>query len=366
MLVDEKRLRQILINLLGNAVKFTKTGSVTFSVDITETIAMDATPRHRIRFHVQDTGVGIQPDQLEQIFQPFEQVGSVTQRKGGTGLGLAISQKIVEKMGGKIQVQSQLGMGSVFWFDLEVPEAKEWGAIAKRTEYGLITGYQGEPKTILIADDKWENRSVIASLLTPLGFQVIEATDGKAAFDKILSTSVNLLITDLDMPEMDGYELVQRVRQQPELKSLAVMVSSASVFDADQQQSLESGADAFIPKPVEAEALFDQLQRLLGLTWAYEDTPESLPGGAASVSTANAAKANDPENWALPSEEIVAMLYDLALQGNLKGIMQQAEALASQEADLKPFAHHLQTLARSFQEKQILVFLQQSQARNAL
>ena len=365
VMVDEKRLRQVLINLLGNAVKFTKTGSVTFSVDITETIATDATPRHHIRFHVQDTGVGIQPDQLEQIFQPFEQVGSVTQRKGGTGLGLAISQKIVEKMGSKIQVQSQLGMGSVFWFDLEVPEAKEWGAIAKRTEYGLITGYQGQPKTVLIADDKWENRSVIASLLTPLGFQVIEATDGKAALDKILSTPVDLLITDLDMPEMDGYELVQRVRQQPELNAMAVMVSSASVFDADQQQSLESGADAFIPKPVEAEELLDQLQRLLTLTWVYENAPETLNPEIAAA-TPPPAKEDEPHTWELPPAEVLTMLYDLAMQGNLKGIMQQAEAIAAQEDALQPFAHHLQTLARSFQEKQILVFLQQSQARKTL
>ncbi|HEY9888113.1 MAG TPA: ATP-binding protein, partial [Candidatus Obscuribacterales bacterium] len=234
VMADEKRLRQVLINLLGNAVKFTKAGSVTFTVAVVETQTPTqpaGVPLHHLRFQVKDTGVGMAPDELEQIFQPFEQVGSVAQRKGGTGLGLAISQKIVEKMGSKIQVQSQKGMGSLFWFDLEVPEAKEWGAIARITAQGTISGYQGHPKTIVIADDKWENRAVIASLLTPLGFTVLEAADGKAALDQVTQHPVDLLITDIDMPEMNGYDLMQAIQQQPQLSHLALVVSSASVFD---------------------------------------------------------------------------------------------------------------------------------------
>ena len=368
ILTDEKRLRQVLINLLGNAIKFTKIGCVTFAIEVVDTtLPTNSTnvPMHRIRFQVQDTGVGIQPDQLEKIFQPFEQVGSVSQRKGGTGLGLAISQKIIEKMGGHIQVESQPGIGSVFEFELDMPEAKEWGAIARRTDQGTIIGYQDEPKTIFIVDDKWENRSVISSLLTPLGFHVIEAADGKEALNKLKTSTADLLITDLNMPEMDGYDLVQHVRQEAELRHLAVIVSSASVFDDDRQRSLQTGADAFLPKPVEVEVLLDTIQTVLKLTWDYETTSAMAVNQESIASVTSLAESVDVSLFTAPPKEMLATLYDLAMQGNLKGILEQAEAIHAQDETLQPFAQHLKALARNFQEKQLLAFLQSYQTRQS-
>ncbi|HEY9736083.1 MAG TPA: response regulator, partial [Trichocoleus sp.] len=318
-------------------------------------------PVHRIRFSVKDTGVGMSPDQVERIFQPFEQVGSSAQRSGGTGLGLAISQKIVAMMGSTIQVQSQPGMGSVFWFDLEMPEAHEWGAIAKTTERGLITGYQGTPRTILVADDKWENRSVVASLLSPLGFQVLEAADGKEALALLAAHRVDLVITDLDMPEVDGYELVSRIRAAQDLQAIAVVVSSASVFDSDQQQSLEAGANDFLPKPVEAEELLDKLKALLKLEWVYDRSDCAVlsthSGFSPQVGRQGAASLL-PGTYPGPTNETVELLFDLAMRGNLKEIIHQADIL-QQDEQLQPFAQHLKTLAAGFQEKNLLTFIQQ-------
>jgi signal transduction histidine kinase/CheY-like chemotaxis protein len=364
---DEKRLRQVLINLVGNAVKFTKAGSVTFTVSVIETHiptpdSSTPAPTHRLRFEIKDTGVGIRPEQLEQIFLPFEQLGSSQQRAGGTGLGLAISQKIIGMMDSQIQVQSQVGMGSVFWFDLAVTETQEWGATAKNTDQGTITGYTGPRRTVLIADDKWENRAVIASLLGPIGFNVLEASDGEVALKQMTTADplVDLLITDIDMPTMDGYALVKQVRDHAQLRETAIIVSSASVFESDQQESLEAGADKFLPKPIEVEPLLEQLQALLTLTWTYRDRPGSVtelrpqigldsPGSAAATDAA----------YTPPPADDLKLLHDLAMRGNLKEIIHQARALQQQDETLAPFAQQVQTLARSFQEKNLLAFIRQ-------
>jgi CheY-like chemotaxis protein len=271
----------------------------------------------------------------------------------------------VEKMGSKIQVQSQVGMGSVFWFELEMPEAKEWGAIAKRTEQGIITGYQGETKTILIADDKWENCSVIVSLLTPLGFHVLEVPDGKAALEQLTTHAIDLLITDINMPELNGYELIQAVQQIPELNHLPVVVSSASVFDTEQERSLDAGADAFLPKPIEADRLLDLLQTVLKLTWIYAPATDHPPLSSVSLSPQPTQSA-DPSNFVLPEEAVLNALCDFACQGNLKGIITLAEQIQREDVTLQPFAHYVQSLAQSFQEKQLLTFLQESQHQKSL
>ena len=181
---DEKRLRQVLINLLGNAIKFTDNGSVTFSISV-ETGNFASQNSYKIRFQVEDTGVGMTPEQSEKIFLPFEQVGDTKKQSEGTGLGLAISQQIVQLMGSKLEVQSKAGEGSIFGFDVELEESEQWADAARVLQQGTVTGYEGDKRRIIIVDDKWENRSVIMSLLEPIGFEVIEANDGKDALEKI-------------------------------------------------------------------------------------------------------------------------------------------------------------------------------------
>ncbi|MEN8444888.1 MAG: ATP-binding protein, partial [Cyanobacteria bacterium J06555_13] len=193
VVVDEKRLRQVLINLLGNAVKFTEQGTVTFSIKSVEV------PASNLAFEVTDTGIGIAESVRAKIFQPFEQVNDARSKREGTGLGLAISQQIVGLMGSHIQLQSQLGRGSTFSFTLDLALPSSEMEIAQIAAPAIV-GYKGDRKSILVVDDRWENRSVLVNLLEPLGFTLMEAENGQVGLAKALMDVPNLVITDLVMP----------------------------------------------------------------------------------------------------------------------------------------------------------------------
>ncbi len=237
---DEKRLRQVLINLLGNAIKFTDRGGVTFKVEI---VGDRLQHLQRIRFQIADTGVGMSPQQIEKIFQPFEQVGSVEQQAEGTGLGLAISQKVVALMNSIINVQSQPNQGSIFWFEVDLAETEEWTQASSIAPKCVIIGFQGEPRKILIVDDRWENRSVLVNLLEPIGFEIFQASNGQEGLDQAVKLQPNLIITDIAMPVMDGLTMTQYLRQSKQMQNAIVITSSASVFDIDRLSLL-------LPQPV--------------------------------------------------------------------------------------------------------------------
>ena len=264
---DEKRLRQVLINLLGNAIKFTNSGSVTFKVglvvegpssivDIPDkslasgqatsisnnqqpTIDQQKPIINKIHFQIEDTGVGMHLDQLEKIFLPFEQVGNKIAKSEGTGLGLAISQQIVQMMGSKIEVESIPGKGSKFWFNLDIAEAVELFELKLDSSGPEIVGYEGEQKTILVVDDRWENRSVVVNLLEPIGFNLIEAKNGQEGLEKASNFHPDLIVTDLIMPEMDGFEMVKELRARVSLSETPVFASSASVFNFEYKISID-------------------------------------------------------------------------------------------------------------------------------
>lgn len=334
---DEKRLRQVLINLLSNAIKFTDAGSVTFTVSF---VAAE-----KLRFEVRDTGIGILQKDLQTIFQPFEQVNDAQRQSEGTGLGLAISQEIVELMGSTIQVQSEVGMGSVFWFDVALPQIEEWMKTAQVDRHGQIIGIQDRQLKLLVVDDKWENRSVIANLLSPIGFEVLEASDGQDGWQKILEFRPNLVITDLLMPDQDGFELINQIRTSELFKDLIVIVSSASVFEADQHRSIKAGGNDFLPKPVLAAELLQKLQKHLQFQWLYEKQ-------AVFVEPAT----NLVELTAPPA--MLETLYELAMKGNFIGITKQAALLEQMDVKYSPFAKKLQRLAKEFQDQEILVLIQ--------
>ncbi|MBD2541539.1 response regulator [Coleofasciculus sp. FACHB-SPT36] len=230
---DEKRLRQVLINLLSNAIKFTTTGGVTFQASY-----QDGT----FRFQVEDTGVGMASEQLEEIFLPFHQVGERDRKSEGTGLGLAISRQLVQMMGSEIKVNSILGKGSVFYFDLDLPLVDQWADVTQIDERPII-GYLGDKRKILIADDQWENRSILVKMLEPLGFEIREATDGLDCITKAQEWQPHVILMDLMMPALNGLEATRRIRKSPDLK-VVVIATSASVFDCDQQQSFQAGCIA--------------------------------------------------------------------------------------------------------------------------
>ena len=370
---DEKRLRQILINLLGNAVKFTEKGSITFKVGYQE---------EKLRFQVEDTGIGIAPEQLEEIFFPFQQVGDQNRETEGTGLGLAISRQLVQMMGGELNVKSTLGKGSVFWLDLDLPEVDQGADVANATAQNII-GFKGSKRKVLVVDDKWANRSVLVNLLEPIGFEVDEATDGSDGLNKVGEFQPDVIFMDLVMPVMDGFEATRRIRMLPELSKMVVIAISASVFDFDQQQSRKVGCDDFLPKPVREVDLLEKLQLHLGLEWVYEEkdvdaiAPSLSPEGFSKsrvVGRINDQKKNSlhsglcsatltdltlQTSLVAPPPEEIATLLDLAMRGDLRGIVKQAARLEALDRQWVPFATHLRQLAKGFKGKQILEFLKQ-------
>jgi len=340
IIADEKRLRQILINLLSNAVKFTKTGGrVKVKVSHQE---------GKILFKVEDTGVGIATDELKKIFLPFQQAGDLKYRAEGTGLGLAITKTLVEMMGGELQVDSSLGQGSSFWTSLDLPAAT--GVTAKLTTESMIIGYQldsqlatGESVNfklkILVVDDKWENRLVLASLLTPLGFEVAEASDGQEGIDKARTFKPDLIVMDLMMPGVDGLEATRQIRQLPELANVVIIAASASVFEHHRQESITAGCNEFINKPVRLEELFNCLQKYFHLTWLYEQ-PTTTPITTATPATV-------APQWIIPPLETVQELHNLAMMGDVNSILEQLEQLEPQ-VELLPFVQKLRELAERF------------------
>jgi signal transduction histidine kinase/DNA-binding NarL/FixJ family response regulator len=337
---DEKRLRQVLINLLGNAIKFTQQGSVTFKIGLLE----DAPAPNTIRFQVSDTGVGMTAEQLEMIFRPFEQVGDHNHKSEGTGLGLTISQNIVEMMGSQIQVESTYGKGSQFWFDIVFELAEDWQAIAAPKPE--VMGYEGDRKTILVVDDRWENRSVIFNLLEPLGFTIIEAENGAEGIVKAKDNHPDLILTDLAMPIMDGLEMVQQLRELEPFKQVPIIASSASVFSFDRQQSHEAGCDDFLPKPVQNNDLLDQLQRYLSLTWIYEQT---------GINT----NKPTPSEIILPSADELAALYQAAKLGHIAKIRQEAERIQAMDTQYVAFANRVLELADEFDDRGVIKLIEQ-------
>jgi len=338
---DEKRLRQVLINLLGNAIKFTDKGSVTLRV----THLCSDTAFTKLYFEIIDTGVGIAPNQLNRLFQAFEQVGDKARQTEGTGLGLAISQQIVQLMGGQIQVKSQLAVSSEFSFEVDLPLALDWSQ-QQTILANHITGYEGARRRILVVDDRWENRSVLVSLLKPLGFIVAEAGDGQEGLNQMRQQLPDLVIADLLMPVMDGFEMLQQLRRDEGLKSLKVLVSSASVSQQDQQRSRESGGDDFLCKPVQAEELFQALSQHLQLTWIYEEMPPN-----ASSDPVN--REPVPIEFIPPPLKSLQQLLELSQKGRLKQVTALAEQIEQQDERYQPFIQQILQLAKQFRSEQI-------------
>ncbi|MFZ2855410.1 MAG: ATP-binding protein, partial [Rhodocyclaceae bacterium] len=223
VVADEKRLRQVLLNLLGNAVKFTERGEV--SLRVHSLPATDA--QARLRFEIRDTGIGIAAEALEAIFQPFEQFGALQQRAGGTGLGLTISRQLVRLMASDIHVESRPGEGSLFWFELNVTLSGDAETAVRRTPRA-VTGYHGTRRKILIADDVLANRRVLADFLGSLGFAVCEASDGREAVAQAEAERPDLILMDVMMPLLDGPEATRRIRAIPGCEMLPVFAVSAN------------------------------------------------------------------------------------------------------------------------------------------
>jgi signal transduction histidine kinase/BarA-like signal transduction histidine kinase len=262
---DAPRLKQVLLNLLGNGVKFTEKGGVTLRLAL-EPPQPGATS-HRIRFEVQDTGIGIPAHALEQVFQPFHQVDSTRSRlRGGTGLGLAISQRITEAMGGRITVQSRIGEGSVFSFVLSLAPAPNVPLPAHDSDFGGLDTNALLGGTVLLVEDNIVNRMIGAEMLKSFGLDVMEAEDGAQALSLLENQRVDLVLMDIQMPVLDGYAATRRLREREtrlRLPRVPIVALTANAFDEDAAQSMAAGMDAHLAKPYSRLQLRELLQRWL-------------------------------------------------------------------------------------------------------
>ena len=349
--LDEQRFRQVLFNLLGNAIKFTDEGTVTLRVSATP--AVDPPEFSRLRLAVEDTGMGIADKDIDKLFKAFEQVGDRQRYAEGTGLGLAISQTIVRLMGSEIKVQSELGKGSQFSFEIAVPLASEWDIPTVSTIDRAIIGYEGERRRLLLIDDRVDNRSVLVNVLKPLGFEITEADDGQQGLDQLQHQTFDLVITDLAMPVMDGFTFLKHIRQSATLAQQKVIASSASVSLQDRQLALDAGADDFLPKPINMGELLDMLGHQLGLEWQYDDD-------AVQTSTENSAPAEESPEQLLPPLERLRSLLDAVETENLRSMRCQLEDLIALNTEYQPLARSLLALTKQLKLDEIKTVLNQA------
>ncbi|MBJ7900660.1 MAG: response regulator [Cyanobacteria bacterium RI_101] len=334
---DEKHLRQVLINLVGNAIKFTQQGRVCLTATSRPQFA-----HYRLDFVVQDTGSGIAPEVLESIFQPFDQGGHRDPQAEGTGLGLAIARQLVRLLGGELTVISAPGQGAKFQFSLLFPVSRE-AALAPKKDSPIPLGYFGPRRRILIVDDSPVSQKVLINVLNPLGFTLAQAANGQTGYDLALKTRPDLILLDLIMPDLSGFEVARRLRQTPQGRTCPILAMSAGAAHQEDEESLAAGCDAFLPKPLDFTELLATLARLLDLTWI-------LPPPA-------------PEERSIPrqrkpdGERRRPLLEALAL-GDYENLETLALALAKSEPQYQGFVGALLPLVANFDEEGLLALLQ--------
>ncbi len=260
---DAPRLKQVLLNLIGNGVKFTEKGGINIKLT---TLRRDEAAC-RVRFDVSDTGIGIPVQALESVFQPFHQVDSTRSRlRGGTGLGLAISQRIVQAMGGQIEVASRLGHGSTFSFTLFLPLAPHLPPPQPESDFGRLDDGSLGGSTVLLVEDNAVNRMIGAEMLKSFGIDVLEAEDGQQALQLLERQRVDLVLMDIQMPVLDGYAATRQAREREarlRLPRVPIVALTANAFDEDAQQATAAGMDAHLAKPYSREQLRELVQRWL-------------------------------------------------------------------------------------------------------
>ena len=337
--VDERRLQQIILNLVGNAIKFTEKGKVILKVESCELMAPISESECCLRISVEDTGIGIEKENLEKVFQPFVQIVQKSNKTEGTGLGLNIAQQLVKIMGSNIYLESEVSKGSRFWFDLILPTAeaiKDAGVTWKE----ILIGYQGKKRKLLVVDDVKDSREMMNDLLVSLGFEVIVAANGLDSVILAKDMQPDLILMDILMPGMNGYESLTTLHNVPECKNIPVVAMSASV--GEESPALTAGFDSFISKPVILENLTSVLGETLRLEWIYK--PDNSRVNEMSLVP--------------PPDSDLKELRELAELGKMKRIVEWADETQAKTSEYDGFALHVKKLATAVQDKQLSALIE--------
>ena len=318
---DEQKLRQVLLNLLANAVKFTAKGKVELNIDY------NLQKPHQLYFEVRDTGSGIAPEELNNLFIPFVQTQAGRQSQSGTGLGLSICQEYVALMGGKIEVASQVDLGSTFSFNIQI---KIGEPSITSLEFRRIIGLQSEQITpkVLVAEDRWENRQFLVRLLDTIGFEVKEATNGSEAIAIWSDWSPDLILIDLQMPVMDGYEATQHIKRSD--KSVVIIAITASQFKEQKKFILSSGCDDLLNLPFREEDLWSKIARHLKVEYIYETETQTKFKSTSFIS----GKGSGEYDLSIMPQEWIELVNSCATTGNAREIYSLLEQIPEQHTQL--------------------------------
>jgi len=373
---DQIKLRQVLINLISNAIKFTTKGSITVTVDLQHPsleIKKEARPI-TLCFEVRDTGSGIAKADFENIFNPFIQTGTGKESDEGTGLGLSISRKFVQVMGGDIIVESSVGKGSVFRFHLQVYESKGVDLYLTKPNQSVLRLAPNQPKyRILIVDDISANRQLLKNILESRGFDIREAENGKESIDIWRKWQPHLIWMDIRMPIMDGYEATRRIREEEQKSGstedeksensinvtkhqaqTVIIALTAGVFETQRAEALKAGCDDFVRKPLNEQEIFEKMQKHLGVHFVYEEEQRAVDNkqqtGGKDVLTPEALAAL-PAEWMTQMKQ-GAIRADFILLSNINDKIRQHEPT---------LAGALAQLVEDFEYDEILALLQQTE-----
>ncbi|MGK7875030.1 MAG: PAS domain S-box protein [Xenococcaceae cyanobacterium] len=383
---DESKLRQVLINLLGNAVKFTEAGTVILRMRVrksevrshkseknlsvgdenpatrkaTDNPLLDFRIQNselRLFFEVQDTGPGISPNELESLFEPFVQTKSGQSVQEGTGLGLPISREFVRLMGGELTVSSVLGMGATFKFDVPLTLAEPSSVPVQQPSRQVIGLEPDQPQyRILVVEDKWTNRQLLVKLLEKIGFEVREAENGREAIALWSSWEPHLIWMDMRMPVMDGYEATKHIKATSSGQATTIIALTASAFEEERADILAAGCDDFVRKPFQEEVILEKMAEHLGVRYIYKE-PVLKQDNRRGISEETPTTANLDFHLSQMPAEWVAQLEGAALKGFDRHVFQLIEQIPSTHA---PLANALADWANNFRFDKVINLIQQA------
>lgn len=334
---DEVKLRQILINLINNGIKFTDRGGI--AVRVRSTSEGMTT---NLEFEVEDTGAGIAPEELANLFKPFSQTTTGKQAESGTGLGLAIAQHFVGLMGGTIGVRSAVGQGSTFAFNVKVTIVDEVTVTSPQVRGKIIDIYPKQRYKILVVDNQRDNRQLLIKLLAPLGFDLLEAKDGQEAIAFCRSFGPHLIFMDLRMPVMNGEVACQQIKSQANPPKIIVV--TASVFTEEERGVRTAGFDDFIRKPFRMEEIYTAIEKHLGIKYVYEEaSPSEKSSQETGINLTPEMLKSLPSEWQ-------GEFHQAVIEGDLEAMLMQIEKIREDRA----IAEGLEELARKFKFKQLL------------